>query len=111
MDENYIPFGDDWAKEVIKMRKKDIVVLYRESAMRVLELQNTRIVKSTLQKALENEGKGLKYLSREELIKVVVAVRKSYDELYNILGKRAEDALCDALENKAIDDIAFKKED
>ena len=56
-------------------------------------------IRSDLEKALENEGKGLEYLSREELIKIVVAVRKSYDELYDIL------------ENKAVDNIAFKKED
>ena len=47
--------------------------------------------KSNLEIALENENKGLEYLTKEELIKVVVAVRKSYDELYNILEGKAVD--------------------
>jgi len=53
--------------------------------------------KSNLEIALENENKGLEYLTKEELIKVVVAVRKSYDELYNILEGKAVDNAEDKL--------------
>jgi len=55
-------------------------------------------IKSDLEKALNRENKGLQYLSKEELIKLVDALQNSYNDLYEIL------------EGKIVDQIAFKEE-
>lgn len=38
-DENYIPFGDEWEKHVMKHSKKELVSMYKEVCIEKISLQ------------------------------------------------------------------------
>jgi hypothetical protein len=40
-EDNYIPFGEEWEKEIIKMPKKFIVKLYRTAIMKQQKSRDT----------------------------------------------------------------------
>lgn len=54
--DNYIPFGEEWEKQIMKMNKKFIVGLYRAVAMK--QQENRDILKQIAQFSYNGSAEG-----------------------------------------------------
>ena len=49
--ENYIPYGEEWKTELMKMTKKDLIAIYKMSCVKNKELidKNNQLIKDSMQ--------------------------------------------------------------
>lgn len=56
MNNNYIPYNDEWKKNVLRMKKKDIVDLAARIGMENLKLNNLLDIFKARLDSLEKQG-------------------------------------------------------
>jgi len=77
MENDYIPFGEEWEKELMHLNKKQLISLYRKSRVENKEGQLQDLISQVIE-SLKNASY---HVSQKVALKLI------YDELKNIYQK------------------------